>query len=408
MKKLFRWLFLSSLIVLICSLFMALRIYIDDHMPDNFYSVDRKEITISTFVPFINLKVKNGQNSVSAASNVYDCNLTFCNIPLKKVKLNIVERKNVIPCGIPFGAKIFTGGIVVVKYTDVETESGDVCPAKNASIQIGDVITHVENIPVDSVEEFSKLIENSLGNGLNVDVIRKNLKFSTTITPVKSVKENIYRAGIWVRDSSSGIGTITFIDENSSYFAGLGHGIRDADTNDLIPLSHGEIMKASIKSVVKPSSKNAGELRGCFSGNNPIGTIESNNDSGVYGTLTSKIESKFDLCGVAMKQEIEKGPAKIISTVEGNSPQIYDINIDNVNFDKKNTNKNISISVCDKNLISKTGGVVQGMSGSPIIQNNMLVGAITHVVSDNPLKGYGIFAETMVNNQIFKRLCTIL
>ena len=160
-------------------------------------------------------------------------------------------------------------------------------------------------------------------------------------------------------------------------------------------------MKASIKNILKPSKNNTGELRGCLIGNSPIGIIKSNNNSGVFGELNTKIKSEFSVLPVAMKQEIKEGPAKIICTVEGITPKIYDVNIDKISFDKKNPNKNISISITDKNLIKKTGGIVQGMSGSPIIQNNMLIGAVNLVVSDNSLKGYGIFAETMINNPIF-------
>ena len=289
---------------------------------------------------------------------------------------------------------------MVVKLSSVETENGDINPAKLALIKKGDVITHVDGTAVNSKEEFAKIVENSNGNTLNLDIIRGNVKFKTKITPVKAAGENTFKAGIWVRDSSSGIGTITFCDEEKNMFAGLGHGIRDIDTNELIPLSHGEIMKATIKNILKPSKKNTGELRGCLLGDNPIGIIKSNNNSGVFGELKIKLESEFLPLQVAMKQEVKEGPAKIISTIEGTKPKIYDVNINKVSFDKKNPNKNISILITDKDLIEKTGGVVQGMSGSPIIQNNMLVGAITHVVSDNPLKGYGIFAETMINNLI--------
>ena len=392
---------LSSIPVLFLVLFFSLKIYTKNHMPDEFYSAQKEEISIKTFIPFINFKIKPNSNLVSAKeNNYYNCNFTLLGIPLKNIKLNIVNKKNVVPYGIPFGVKIFTGGIMVVKLSSVETENGDINPAKLALIKKGDVITHVDGTAVNSKEEFAKIVENSNGNTLNLDIIRGNVKFKTKITPVKAAGENIFKAGIWVRDSSSGIGTITFCDEEKNMFAGLGHGIRDIDTNELIPLSHGEIMKATIKNILKPSKKNTGELRGCLLGDNPIGIIKSNNNSGVFGELKIKLESEFLPLQVAMKQEVKEGPAKIISTIEGTKPKIYDVNINKVSFDKKNPNKNISILITDKDLIEKTGGVVQGMSGSPIIQNTMLIGAITHVVSDNPLKGYGIFAETMINNLI--------
>ena len=396
--------FLSLIFVLFLILFFSLKIYTKNHMPDEFYSTHKEEIYIKTFVPFLNFKITPISNLVLAKdnqNNYYNCNLKFLNINLKNIKLNIIKRKNIIPYGIPFGAKIFTGGIMVTKFNSVETEKGDINPAEIAMIKKGDVITHINEIAVNSKEEFAKIIENSDGKDLNLDIIRGNLKFKTKITPVKALGENNFRVGIWIRDSSSGIGTMTFFNEEQNIFAGLGHGIRDIDTNELIPLAHGEIMKASIKNILKPSKNNTGELRGCLIGNSPIGIIKSNNNSGVFGELNTKIKSEFSVLPVAMKQEIKEGPAKIICTVEGITPKIYDVNIDKISFDKKNPNKNISISITDKNLIKKTGGIVQGMSGSPIIQNNMLIGAVNLVVSDNSLKGYGIFAETMINNPIF-------
>lgn len=390
-KKLVNIAFIGFIFIL---LFFVLRVFAENHMPDSFYSTKRETIYIDTFIPFIKFKVKPKSNSVFASSNdkIYACNLLLCGIPLKNVELKISERKSVVPYGIPFGAKIFTQGVMIINVSPVESSKGDV---KISVLKKGDIITHANGVPINSNEDLSKIVENSEGRDLNLKIIRNNLNFEANVTPVKSV-ENIYMLGISVRDSSSGIGTITFCNEGGNLFAGLGHAIRDSETNEIIPLSHGEIMKANIKNVIKPHNGQAGELRGFFESS--IGSIDLNNNSGVYGKLTSKIESDFSSLKVAMKQEVKKGTAKIISTVEGTSPKVYDINIDKISFDKKNPNKNISISICDKSLIDKTGGVVQGMSGSPIIQNGMLVGALTHVVSDNPLHGYGIFAETMVGN----------
>lgn len=398
---------ISSVIMLICLLFLLFRFEINRSMPDVFYATSLEDISIDTFVPFIKLKIETNKNCVPVISNKtnktnkYNCKLTSFGIPLKFVELDVVERRNVTPYGVPFGAKIFINGVIIVKTASVETEMGDINPTKIASVQKGDIITHVDDITVNSNEELSKIISKSNGKKLKLKVLRDNYKIDLNITPVKSLKENTFRLGIWVRDSSAGIGTITFCDEKGN-FAGLGHAIKDLDTDKIIPLSHGEIVKASIKSVLKPSKNSTGELRGNFLGDETIGTIDSNNSTGVYGKMISNaVKSKFSSLKVSMKQEVKVGPAKIISTVEGTEPDIYDIRIDKVSFDKRDQNKNISITICDKKLIEKTGGVVQGMSGSPIIQGGMLVGAVTHVVADNPLKGYGIFAETMVNNCIF-------
>ena len=385
---------ITFILFLFISLFFVLRAFAYNHMPDSFYSTKKETIYIDTFIPFIKFKVKPKSNYLSALSNdkTYVCNLSLFGVPLKNVELKIADRKSVVPYGIPFGAKIFTQGVMIINVSPVESAKGDI---KISILKKGDVITHANGIPINSNEDLLKIVENSEGKNLNLKIIRNNLNFEANVAPVKSV-ENIYRLGILVRDSSSGIGTITFCNKEGTLFAGLGHAIRDSETNEIIPLSHGEIMKANIKNVIKPHNGRSGELRGVFECS--IGSIDLNNNSGVYGKIISKIESDFAPLEVAMKQEVKKGPAKIISTVYGTSPKVYDINIDKISFDKKNPNKNISISICDKSLIDKTGGVVQGMSGSPIIQDGMLVGALTHVVSDNPIHGYGIFAETMVDN----------
>lgn len=392
----------SSVAILLISLFLILQSYVDKHMPDAFYSTKRETICIDTFIPFIKFKIKPKSNFVSASSignNYYNCDFTLFGVPLKSVKLQITDRKSVIPYGIPFGAKIFTQGIMITNISPVETSSGDVYPAKDSLLRKGDIITHANNQQINSNEDLFKIVENSNGKSISLDIIRNNLKLKTDIAPVKSI-ENIFRLGISVKDSSSGIGTITFSNEEKTLFAALGHGIRDIETNEIVPLSHGEIVKANIKNVLKPANETTGELRGAFSGDSSIGTIDLNDSSGIYGHLNEPINSDFLPIKVAMKQELKKGPAKMISTIEGDTPKVYDISIDNVSFDKESPNKNISITIVDEKLIKKTGGVVQGMSGSPIIQDDMLVGALTHVISNNPLKGYGIFAETMVNKII--------
>lgn len=389
----------SSIIIFLISLFLVFQSFIDSHMPDLFYSLRKETICIDTFIPFIKFKIKPKSNFIPASSNgenFYDCDLTLFGLPLKNVRLQITDRKTVIPYGIPFGAKIFTQGIMITDISPVETNNGDAFPANDASLRKGDIITHANQQQINSNEDLFKVVENSNGKVISLDIIRNNLKLKTNIIPVKSV-ENIFRLGISVKDSSSGIGTITFCNNEKTLFAALGHGIRDIETNEIIPLSHGEIIKANIKNIIKPANETTGELRGFFSGDSSIGTIELNDESGIYGQLNNPINSDFLPIKVAMKQELKKGPAKMISTIEGDIPKVYDINIDKINFDKKSPNKNISITIIDKKLIEKTGGVVQGMSGSPIIQNDMLIGALTHVVSNNPLKGYGIFAETMVN-----------
>jgi len=391
--------------ILLLMLF-ATKLIVNIKIPDVFYSVDNNEITFNSALPFLDFKIKPKSGSVRASEKEYDADLTILNIPLKNIKVKLIERQYVIPYGIPFGAKIFTNGVMIVNTSIIETEQGDTNPSEKSSLKKGDVILKVNDMEINTSKELAQLVEKSDGKPLQISAIRGDLKFETQIVPVKPVYEDKFRIGLWVRDSSAGIGTITFCipnGENSSgpIFVGLGHGIRDVDTDALLPLLHGEIMKASIKGVSKPTKDSTGELRGIFIGDEPIGTIEANTDSGIYGRLYSGCE-KSEKIAVATKQEVKKGDALMLSTVDGKEPKYYGITIDRVDINKLNPNKNISISINDEELKNKTGGIVQGMSGSTIMSKDKktVFGALTHVCANNPLRGYGIFAERMINNEI--------
>ena len=298
----------SAIVILLVSSFFIFQSFIDNHMPDTFYSLKKEDIYIDTFVPFVKFKIKPKSSLISASSggeNFCHCKLTLFGIPLKNIKLKITDRKIVIPYGTPFGAKIFAQGIMVTNISPVETKNGDSYPANEASLRKGDIITHANSKQINSNEDLFKIVENSSGKAILLDVIRNNLNLKLSINPVKSVEGN-FSLGISVKDSSSGIGTITFCDKEKKLFAALGHGIRDLETNEIVPLSHGEIVKANIKNVLKPSNETPGELRGFFVGDHRIGTIELNDESGIYGHLEESIDNDFLPMKVAMKQELKK------------------------------------------------------------------------------------------------------
>lgn len=320
--------------------------------------------------------------------------MLFNSIPIKQVDINVQEKKYVIPCGTPFGVKIFTQGVVVIKTEDIELGNGKtVNPAKEAGINEGDVILSVNGESVNTNEEMSDKIKNSNGNELKIKVRRKNIIFVTTLNPVAVSDNTPYRAGIWVRDSSAGIGTMTFYDAESGCFAGLGHGICDTDTGELMPLQSGDIVDANINGIVKGEQGKAGSLRGYFLGSESIGHIFTNCDEGVYGK-SYNIFSDNEAMPIAQKQEVTTGKAQILTTIDGTEPKYYDIEIEQISYNNGNT-KNMIIKVTDEELLEKAGGIVQGMSGSPIIQNGMLVGAVTHVFVNDPTRGYAIFVENM-------------
>lgn len=318
----------------------------------------------------------------------------FGMIPIKEAHVTKLVDEKVIPCGNPFGVKILTSGVMVIGLSDITTKNGVVNPAEEADIQIGDVITSINGKSVSSNSEIADIVNQSDGEAITIEFIRDDENKTTSLTPAMAYPGSSYKAGIWVRDSSAGIGTITFCLEDG-VFGGLGHPICDVDTGEVLPLGSGEIVEASINGVEKGYVGDPGELCGTFDNNYSIGIVDYNSDAGIFGKLNTPLSS-HDPVEIALKQDIETGPATIYTTISGKTPQEYDVEIVSVNVNDDSNNKNMVIKVTDPELLEQTGGIVQGMSGSPIIQNGKLVGAVTHVFVNDPTKGYGIFAENMM------------
>lgn len=338
------------------------------------------------------------ENADKLYSKKHDADIMLMNlIPIKRVNVDIISNAQVIPCGTPFGIKIFTQGVVVVGMTGVKCETEQCNPAKEAGLKKGDVIKKINGVEVNTNEDVSKIVEENGGKGLELEISRDNMVFNTTLVPVKSANDNTFKIGLWVRDSSAGIGTLTFYDEQTKSFAGLGHGICDIDTCELLPLMKGDIVKANINGVTKGVRGTPGELRGYFNSEDPIGNLTANISTGVYGFMEDK-PSENEAIPVLMKQDVTTGSAKVLTTIFGEEPQYYDIEIVSVNYNENYPTKNMVVSITDPVLLEKTGGIVQGMSGSPIIKDGALVGAITHVFVNEPTRGYGIFAENMLVN----------
>lgn len=297
------------------------------------------------------------------------------------------SNKQVILGGTPFGLKLYTNGVIVI---EVKEENS---PAKQSGLQVNDLITSANNTQITSNEQLKSMIENSNGNAISLTIIRNGEKIVKNIVPLKDENQN-YILGMWIRDSTAGIGTVTYFDESSMTFGALGHGICDKDTNMLMPLRDGEIMCATISSYQKGSDGVIGGLNGYFN-DETIGEITVNNGYGIYGTY--EYTSNCRVIDVASDNEIICGKATIVSTIEGTTPKEYDVEIVKVNITEK-SGQNMIIKVTDQELLDKTGGIIQGMSGSPIIQNGKLVGAVTHVFVNSPQKGYGICISNMLSN----------
>lgn len=314
-------------------------------------------------------------------------------IPLKKITLRSPERRYVAAGGELIGIKLFTQGIIVVGTESFVSDSGTVNPAENAGIKAGDIILEVNGAAVKSNEEFTGLIRSSGGKTVTLLVQRNNDRFYASLIPEKTAATGMYKGGMWIRDSVGGIGTLTYSDVINGTVAALGHGIYDADTGDILPASGGEIYTARLMGVEKGVSGKAGQLCGTID-DNELGTLNENNDNGIYGTLSSVL-SADDIYPVAHPDEIHAGAAQIICTVTDGTKQYYDITIEKVGKQSA-YGRDMVIKIEDTSLLSITGGIVQGMSGSPIIQDGMLAGAVTHVFLNDPAKGYGIFAEEML------------
>ena len=297
--------------------------------------------------------------------------------------------------GMPFGVKFYTEGITAVGFSDVDTDSDNKSPAYNAGIRENDIIISVNNQTVSSVEDFIRAAENSSGAPIKVEYRRLGKIYTVSFSPVLSKSEGKYKTGMWIKDSTAGIGTVTFIVPETKAFAGLGHSICDAATGEILKLTRGVVMDVDICGVEKSAAGAPGELKGSFS-NEKIGELSKNTSEGIYGIFSKMPKARGEngsdyfgdtnnLIEIGGKGDAKEGAAHIICTVEDGASEEYEVNISQVNFDSE-TNKNYVIEVTDPRLIEKTGGIVQGMSGSPIIQNGKLIGAVTHQRSQKRIR----------------------
>ena len=314
--------------------------------------------------------------------------------PLPVLSYEALEGLELYAGGMPFGVKFFTEGVTVVGFCDVETQNGKVNPATEAGLRQKDVILSVGGESLMGAADLTQRIEASQGKPLKLLCRRAGREFEATLTPAFCPAEARYKTGIWVRDSGAGIGTVTFILPDTGTFAGLGHGICDADTGALVPMRRGTVSDVTISSVVKGKAGEPGELKGYFQAGK-TGALLGNCACGVWGVLSEAPENAGEPLPIGMRNDLCEGDAYILSTLDNNKIERYDVKISNINRDAKGS-KCFTVTVTDPDLISRSGGIVQGMSGSPIIQNGKLVGAVTHVLINDPTTGYGIFLENML------------
>ncbi|MGD6815591.1 SpoIVB peptidase [Metabacillus sp. 113a] len=323
-------------------------------------------------------------------------------LPLKKTEVRVIPDLKVIPGGQSIGVKLNTLGVLVVGHHQVNTQKGKQSPGELAGIEVGDIITEIDGTKIEKMNDVTPFIQSSgkTGKPLDLVIFRNGRSHKAKLYPLKDVNDEAYRIGLYIRDSAAGIGTMTFIEPNSKKYGALGHVISDMDTKKPIVVHDGEVMRSTVTSIEKGSNGNPGEKLARFSNDRVIvGDISRNSPFGIFGKLNQGMANGVSdqPLPVALSYEVKEGPAKILTVVEDDKVEEFDVNIVSTIPQKFPATKGLVIKVTDKRLLDKTGGIVQGMSGSPIIQNGKVIGAVTHVFVNDPTSGYGVHIEWMLN-----------
>ncbi len=358
------------------------------------------------FLPCLALPISGQANDLSASVAYLPGDLPLSSLGrsattgatrevLKPTSSSNYKSLKVYAGGIPFGVKFLTAGVLIIGFCEISGETGTQNPARCAGLLPGDRLLSINETPLTSAAELTELIDASAGKPLQIRYARGGAERTATLTPIWSAKENRYSTGVYVRDSGAGIGTVTFVIPKTCAFAGLGHGICDGETGELIPMDRGSVVDVTIHGVVRGLAGSPGEVRGYFN-TGKTGSLLGNSHCGVWGVYADLPKNlNTTPISVGLRDELKAGKATILCTVEGNTCREYDIEISDIRRDST-SNKCFTVKVTDKDLLAKTGGIIQGMSGSPILQNGKLVGAVTHVLINDPTTGYGIFIENML------------
>ncbi len=403
MKRFFKMLLLVFFLSILYSYTLVI-----EKIPEEVVVFEGENITVKTLLG-INIKGKNAETletssnegekiSENIGNNKLEVNL-FDRIKLKDVDVNVIPRTTVIPVGNIAGVKLYTSGVLVVGMSEIEgNDNKKYKPYENTGIEEGDTIIKVNDKHINSTEDLIETVNLSKGEDVIVKYIHQETTKECSITPVKTSNSE-YKLGLWVRDSAAGVGTVTFYEPSTKTFGALGHGITDIDTNELINIASGEFITTRILDITKGESGNPGKIQGTVENQKNIGTISKNSRFGIYGKVDNisslSIDSSKEM-EVALREEIQKGKATILCSLDNQKPQEYEIEIEKIYKDNNYDNKSMLIKITDERLLEKTGGIIQGMSGSPIIQNGKFIGAVTHVLVNDPQEGYAVFGDIML------------
>ncbi len=404
---------MKHLIKIIIPIFILLTLFIYtlsiDSVPENITVFQGEGIKIPILYGMqINGKQKektievasNTENSITSEVGKTKLELKLLDtIKLKEVNIDVLPKTKVIPVGKVAGVKLYTSGVLVVGMSEIEGQDKKIYkPYEATNIKEGDTIISVNETPITTTEELTKKVNESRGEAIELKYMHKEETMQCSITPVKTSNSE-YKLGLWVRDSAAGVGTVTFYEPTTESFAALGHGLVDIDTDELIQISSGEFVTTNILKVEKGEKGIPGKIQGTLDKQKTIGNIVKNTSYGIYGkaeditTLNLDASSEME---VATRSEIKTGKAEILCSLENGKTEKYEIEIEKIFPQNNYDNKSMKIKVTDNKLIEKTGGIIQGMSGSPIIQDGKFIGAITHVLVNDPLEGYAVFGDIMV------------
>ena len=340
----------------------------------------------------------NIEKTSDATTKTLKLNL-FENIFVKDINVSVLPKTTVIPVGNIAGVKLYTDGVLVVGMSEIEgVDAKRYKPYENTGIEEGDSIISINQNTISSTDELIETVNRSEGKEIKLKYIHEEETKECSITPVKT-GDNEYKLGLWVRDSAAGVGTVTYYEPSTKTFGALGHGITDIDTEELIHIASGEFVTTKILNIIKGENGVPGKIQGTVENQKDIGTISKNTKYGIYGTVKNLSALNIDTSRemeVALRKEIKTGKATILCSLDNQKIEEYEIEIEKIDTQNSYNNKSMKIKVTDERLLEKTGGIIQGMSGSPIIQNGKFVGAVTHVLVNNPQEGYAVFGDMMI------------
>lgn len=316
----------------------------------------------------------------------------------------VVAEKVLVPGGQSVGVKMDVKGVLIVGLEEIEGKNGEkVNPGLLSGLQIGDIIMEINGTEVYRADEVQEIV-NEIKDTIKLKVKRNTDIVNISINPVESGEDGLYKLGVWVKDKSAGIGTLTYYDPSDSTFGALGHGIVDPETNSILSVDTGVLLESKVEDVREGKSGEPGEIKGIFyHSSDPLGSLEKNSSFGVFGLAYHPIENPIYSKPIAVgtREQVELGKAYMLTTLSNNEIKRFEIEIEKIENQDSSSGKNMVIKVTDEELLKESGGIVQGMSGSPIIQNDRIIGAVTHVFVNDPQRGYGIFIENMLKKSNF-------